>query len=66
MIPPPAPGAPPDRARRRPDRRTHHVPVTRQVRMPRTTSFPSGHAASAFAFATGVTGASRGEIIQTG
>jgi membrane-associated phospholipid phosphatase len=44
-------------ARRRPDRRTHQVPVTRQVRMPRTTSFPSGHAASAFAFATGVTAA---------
>ena len=41
-------------ARRRPDRATHNVPVTRHVTMPRTTSFPSGHAASAFAFATGV------------
>jgi undecaprenyl-diphosphatase len=40
-------------ARRRPERATHNVPVTRHVTMPRTTSFPSGHAASAFAFATG-------------
>lgn len=40
--------------RRRPDRQTHDVPVTRQVTMPRSTSWPSGHAASAFAFATGV------------
>ena len=31
--------------RHRPDRATHHVPITRQVTMPRTTSFPSGHAA---------------------
>jgi membrane-associated phospholipid phosphatase len=46
--------------RRRPDRTTHHVPVTRQVTMPRTTSFPSGHAASASAFATGVATASPG------
>ena len=37
--------------RRRPDR---GAPLTRHVRMPRTRSFPSGHAASAFAFATGV------------
>jgi membrane-associated phospholipid phosphatase len=44
--------------RRRPDRDTHHVPVARQVTMPRTTSFPSGHAASAFAFTTGVSAAS--------
>ena len=36
--------------RHRPDRATHHVPITRQVTMPRTTSFPSGHAASASAF----------------
>ena len=41
-------------ARRRPDRDTHQVPVARQVAMPRSTSFPSGHSASAFAFATGV------------
>src|SRR3954452_18614719 len=40
--------------RRRPDRDTHHVPIARQVQMPRSTSWPSGHAASAFAFATGV------------
>jgi undecaprenyl-diphosphatase len=40
--------------RRRPDRAAYHVPVGRQVAMPRTTSFPSGHAASAAAFATGV------------
>jgi membrane-associated phospholipid phosphatase len=40
--------------RRRPDRDTHDVPVTRQVTMPRSTSWPSGHSASAFAFATGV------------
>jgi undecaprenyl-diphosphatase len=44
--------------RRRPDRRTHDVPLARHVRMPRSTSFPSGHAASAFAFATGVATAS--------
>jgi membrane-associated phospholipid phosphatase len=41
-------------ARRRPDRAAQHVPVGRHVAMPRSTSFPSGHAASAFAFATGV------------
>ena len=40
--------------RRRPDREAHRVPLARQVDMPRSTSFPSGHAASAFAFATGV------------
>ncbi len=40
--------------RRRPDRDAYEVPVVRQVAMPRTTSFPSGHAASAFAFASGV------------
>jgi membrane-associated phospholipid phosphatase len=44
--------------RRRPDRVTHEVPLARQVRMPHSTSFPSGHAASAFAFATGVATAS--------
>jgi membrane-associated phospholipid phosphatase len=31
--------------------------LARHVRMPRSRSFPSGHAASAFAFATGVAGA---------
>ena len=40
--------------RRRPDRDTHAVPLSRQVEMPRSTSWPSGHAGSAFAFATGV------------
>jgi undecaprenyl-diphosphatase len=40
--------------RRRPDRAAHQVPIARQVDMPRSTSFPSGHAASAAAFATGV------------
>jgi membrane-associated phospholipid phosphatase len=40
--------------RRRPDRETYDVPVARHVAMPRSTSFPSGHAASAFAFTTGV------------
>ncbi|HEX2358332.1 MAG TPA: phosphatase PAP2 family protein [Solirubrobacterales bacterium] len=40
--------------RRRPDRATHGVPLGRRVRMPVTRSFPSGHAASAFAFANGV------------
>jgi membrane-associated phospholipid phosphatase len=40
--------------RRRPDRVTEQVPVARHVRMPVSTSFPSGHSAAAFAFATGV------------
>jgi membrane-associated phospholipid phosphatase len=40
--------------RRRPDRVAVDVPLERQVRMPTSTSFPSGHSASAFAFATGV------------
>lgn len=40
--------------RRRPDRAAGQVPVARHVRMPSSTSFPSGHAAAAFAFATGV------------
>ena len=39
--------------RRRPDREAAAVPLARQVPMPRSTSLPSGHAASAFAFATG-------------
>ena len=39
---------------RRPDRVTAEVPLTRQVTMPRSTSWPSGHSASASAFATGV------------
>ncbi|MGA9875448.1 MAG: phosphatase PAP2 family protein [Solirubrobacteraceae bacterium] len=40
--------------RRRPDRAAEQVPLNRQVRMPISTSFPSGHSAAAFAFATGV------------
>ena len=40
--------------RRRPDRQMYDVPVARQVTMPRSTSWPSGHSASAFAFASGV------------
>jgi undecaprenyl-diphosphatase len=40
--------------RRRPDRSAAAVPLARQVAMPWSTSFPSGHAASAFAFASGV------------
>ncbi|MDO8185618.1 phosphatase PAP2 family protein [Conexibacter sp. JD483] len=40
--------------RRRPDRARLHVPEARHVPMPDSTSFPSGHAAAAFAFATGV------------
>ena len=43
--------------RRRPDRDTYNVPTARHVRMPRSTSWPSGHAASAFAFATGAAAA---------
>jgi undecaprenyl-diphosphatase len=40
--------------RRRPDRLAGEVPLARQVRMPSSPSFPSGHSAAAFAFATGV------------
>jgi undecaprenyl-diphosphatase len=40
--------------RRRPDPSEHAVPESRQVRMPISRSFPSGHSAAAFAFATGV------------
>ena len=39
--------------RRRPEREELEVLANRQVPMPRTSSFPSGHTASAFAFATG-------------
>jgi membrane-associated phospholipid phosphatase len=40
--------------RRRPDRLAGEVPLARHVRMPVSRSFPSGHSATAFAFATGV------------
>jgi membrane-associated phospholipid phosphatase len=39
--------------RRRPDRAALDVPVQRQVAMPRSRSFPSGHTAAAIAFADG-------------
>jgi undecaprenyl-diphosphatase len=42
--------------RRRPDRADFQVPLARQVKMPTSTSFPSGHSASAFAFASAVSG----------
>jgi membrane-associated phospholipid phosphatase len=38
--------------RPRPDRVSTAVPLARHVPLPESTSFPSGHAASAFAFAT--------------
>jgi membrane-associated phospholipid phosphatase len=41
-------------SRQRPDRVSAGVPVWRNVRMPTSTSFPSGHAASGFAFAAAV------------
>ncbi len=40
--------------RTRPDRLKAEVPEARHVRMPTSHSFPSGHSAAAFAFATGV------------
>jgi membrane-associated phospholipid phosphatase len=40
--------------RRRPDRAAADVPVARQVPMPSSRSFPSGHTAAAVAFASGV------------
>lgn len=40
--------------RRRPDRDSARVPALRQVPMPHSASFPSGHAASGFAFANAV------------
>ena len=39
--------------RRRPDRLAQEVPLARQVPMPSSRSFPSGHSAAAFAFAGG-------------
>jgi membrane-associated phospholipid phosphatase len=40
--------------RERPDRAGVNLPAGRKVKMPGSTSFPSGHSASAFAFATAV------------
>ena len=42
--------------RARPQRLGDGGPTTKQVRMPRSRSFPSGHAASAVAFASGAAG----------
>ena len=47
-------GVKPLSTRRRPDRAGARVPEQRRVSMPSSTSFPSGHSASAFAFATAV------------
>ena len=44
-------------ARRRPARREVEELARRHVQMPRSSSFPSGHAASAFAFSTGAASA---------
>jgi undecaprenyl-diphosphatase len=44
-------------ARRRPARKEAEELTSRHVQMPRSSSFPSGHAASAFAFATGAANA---------
>src|SRR5437763_3918368 len=41
-------------SRQRPDRAGAGVPGQRDVRMPASASFPSGHAASAFAFASAI------------
>jgi undecaprenyl-diphosphatase len=41
-------------SRRRPDRADAGVPEGRNVRMPGSASFPSGHAAAGFAFATAI------------
>lgn len=46
-------GVKPIARRRRPDQAAE-VPLSRRVPMPRSKSFPSGHSAAAFAFATGV------------
>jgi undecaprenyl-diphosphatase len=49
--------------RRRPDPVEHDVPGSRRVPMPVSRSFPSGHSAAAFAFATGVGEVSPGAAI---
>jgi undecaprenyl-diphosphatase len=46
--------------RRRPDRDAALVPEERRVTMPDSSSFPSGHTASAFAFAAAIAGTSPG------
>jgi membrane-associated phospholipid phosphatase len=47
-------GLKPVARRHRPDRTALGVPLARHVAMPRSRSLPSGHAASAFAFTSGV------------
>ena len=49
--------------RERPDRETAGVPAQRWVPMPTSTSFPSGHSASGFAFAGAVAGSMPGLAI---
>ena len=49
--------------RRRPDRLAEEVPLARHVPMPTSRSFPSGHSAAAFAFATGVGNVSPGAAV---
>jgi membrane-associated phospholipid phosphatase len=49
--------------RARPDRETAGVPRHRWVPMPDSTSFPSGHSASGFAFAGAVAGSMPGLAI---
>jgi membrane-associated phospholipid phosphatase len=49
--------------RGRPDPSAHAVPGARRVQMPASRSFPSGHSAAAFAFATGVGEVSPGAAI---
>jgi membrane-associated phospholipid phosphatase len=49
--------------RARPDRETAGVPEQRRVPMPTSTSFPSGHSASGFAFAGAVAGSMPGLAI---
>jgi membrane-associated phospholipid phosphatase len=51
--------------RDRPDR-NELVPVQRHVHMPLSSSFPSGHTASAFAFATVITTAHRELVVPIG
>ena len=46
-------GVKPVARRRRPDRTAYDIPAARQVPMPLSRSFPSGHSAAAFAFAGG-------------
>jgi len=46
--------------RRRPDSAAYAVPAARRVSTPASRSFPSGHSASAFAFAAGV-----GDVLPT-